>query len=100
MEAVVRVPLLENNLDCCLRPRETQRLMERSVHLSSLGRRLPLPINGRKSARVDRAIRGAIDDLEQVFAEIEIVDEARPAARPRVVRDNAVECDNLLTEPA
>ncbi len=100
VKAVVAIALLQNDLDRRLRPRESQRFAERAVQRLVLSGRLPFAVDGREAARVDRTVGVAIDHLEQVFAEIEIVNETRPASRPRTIRDHTVERHDLLSHSA
>ena len=99
-EAVVRVPALEHDLDRGLRPRKPQRFVEAAVRLAVLRRRLPLAVDGREATGVQDPVGPSVDHLEPVLPQIEVVDEPRPAARPRSVGDHLVEGEDLLPQPA
>ncbi len=102
-DLVKRVPvvaLLQDDLDGLPWPGKAQRLMERPVHGARLARRLPLAVDRGEAAGVDDPVRGGIDHLEQVLAQVRLVDEPRQAAGPRAVRDDAVEPHDLFVDIA
>ncbi len=90
------VPFLQHDLHGSGRHREAQRLLERASRRLGLPRRFPLAVNRREAARVDDAVARAVDDLEQVLAEIRVVHRPRRVARPRRrLDDDAVEREHL-----
>src|SRR5713101_221453 len=95
-EYVFGVALLQRHLHRPLRPGEAQRLMKRPPELLGLAGSLPLAVNGGEAAGVEQAIGRAVGDLEQVFPEVGVVCQARAAAGPWAVGDDAVERDVLF----
>ena len=95
--ALRRVALLDDDLHRCGRHREAQRLVERARHRLRLAGGLPLAVDRGEAARVDDAVRGAVDDLEQVLAEVRVVDRPRRIARPgQRLEHQPVEAEALL----
>src|SRR5262245_7419641 len=95
-EGVLRVPLLERDLDRRLGSRKPQRLREGAAELLRLPRRLPLAVDRREPAGVDDPVRGAVDDLEEVLSEVRGVDRLARVAGPGGRLDHdAVEAERL-----
>ena len=100
VEAVLGVAHLQHDLHRPPRPGKPQRLVERPVHAPRLRRRLPLAVDRREPARVDRPVGPPVDHLEEVLAEVEIVDEPRAAAGPRAVRYDPIQTEDLRSPSA
>ena len=100
VEALVRVPHLQDDLHRVPRPRKAERLVERAVQLARCRRRLPLAVDRGEAARVDHPVRPAVDHLEEVLAQVEVVDEEGAAAGPRPVGHHLVERDDLRARAA
>jgi hypothetical protein len=97
VEDVARVALLEEHLDGLLGSGEAQRLVEGAVDLLGLAGGLPLAIDGGEPARIKEAVGGLVADLEEVLAEVGLVDGARGVAGPRQrLEDEPVEAEALL----
>ena len=90
------VALLQDDLDRARRLREAQRLVEGAVRPLRLVGRLPLAADAGEAARVEGAVRGAVDHLEEVLAEVRVVDRPGGVARPGALEDEAVEGEALL----
>src|SRR5882724_7812956 len=71
---ILRVSLLQDDLDRGIRRRESQRLAEGPHHGRGFIRRLPLAKNGSEAARIKHAFSCLIANLEKVFTEVSIVD--------------------------
>ena len=99
-EVVLPVALLQDDLHRAVGKRgarEAQRLGEGAVDLGSLAGRLPLAVDRRETARVEQAARAAVDHLEEVLAEIRVVDRLRQVSRPRQrLDDHPLEREALL----
>ena len=100
VKTVLRVAHLQHDLHRPPRPRKAQRLVERAMDLARLRRRLPLAVDRREAARVDHAVRPPVEHLEEIFPEVEVVDETGAAARPRPVGHHPIERDDLRAAPA
>ena len=61
-----------------------------------LGRRLPFAVDRREPAGIDRPVRRSVHDLEEILAEVEIVDEPRAAAGPGPSETTRSSDDDLL----
>src|SRR5438552_488319 len=96
LKCAVLVALLDDELHRLLRPGEAHRLLDRAGPLLRFVRGHPFTEDRREPARVDCLIRVAIDDLEEVVAEVERVDQAGTAARPQSVRDHRIEGDDFF----
>ena len=95
-EEALGVALLQDDLHRALRLREAQRLVEGAVGALRLVGRLPLPADAGEATRVHDAVRGAVDHLEEVLAEVRVVDRPVGVAGPRALEHEAVEGEALL----
>ena len=95
-EETVRAALLHHDLHRAPRLGEAERLVERAVPALRLVGRLPLAADARETARVDRAVRGLVDHLEEVLAEVRVVDRARGVPGPEALEHDAVEGEAFL----
>ena len=90
----------EDDLHLVLRPRKTKRLGERAGGLLRLLGRLPFAVYRRVAAREENAVCPDVPHLEEMAAEIRLVQQARAAAGPRPVVHDAVERYRLALWPA
>ena len=97
-ERVLGAALFQHDLHRRLRPRKAQRFWDVRCSVLLAGR-LPFAVDRREAARVDDACSCAVDHLEQILAEVDVVHQLRAAARPRAVRDDALERDDSWPTP-
>ena len=81
-EGVFGVALLQDDLDRPVGGRKAQRLGESAARILRFVRGLPLAVDGREAARIEDAVRLPVDQLEEVLAEVRVVEQPLRVTRP------------------
>src|SRR4030095_13544445 len=82
LEPVLAVALADGDANRRARPRESDRLVKSANGGTKCRRGFPFAVHRGEPARVDDAIRSAIDDHEAIFPQVCSVDELTPASGP------------------
>ena len=82
VEEPVVAALLQDDLRGTRRLREAERLVEGAERPLGLIGRLPLAADAREAARVEGAVGGSVDHLEEVLAQVGVVDRTGRGCRP------------------
>ena len=100
--AFCRVALLEHDLHRARRARGSAPTRGSArLRLLGLVRRLPLAVDAGEAARVEERVGSwRVEHLEEVLAEVRVVDRAVRRARPRALEHEAVEREALLGRAA
>ena len=95
VKAAARAALLQDDVCGNLRRREAQGLVKAPIASLRLSGRLPLPVDAREAARVYDSVRRIIHDLEEVLAEIRVIEPSILGPWPLTFEDQLVEREVL-----